>query len=120
MQRLFRRDVALPELGDMIIVDAETDGPTLARHGGEADDRALGRLAVDLGQHHVRLVAGEGAFTPDGRQLAGIAEHEDRLAEAHQVARHLLADHRHFVEHDEPGVRGVALRVQREARVLHR
>ena len=75
---------------------------------------------MDLGQHHVRLVAGEGAFAADRRQLAGIAEHEDRLAEAHQIARHLLADHRHLVEHDEPGVRGVALRVQGEARVLHR
>ena len=63
----------------MIVVDAEADGPALARHGGEADDRTLGRLAVDLGQHHVRLVAGEGAFAPDRRQLAGIAEHEDRL-----------------------------------------
>ncbi len=53
-----------------------------------------------------------------GGQLAGISEHEDRLAEAHQVARDLRADHRHLVENDQPGVGGVALRVQGEARVL--
>ena len=46
-------------------------------------------LAMDLGQHHVGRVAGEGAFALDRRQLAGIAQHQDRLAEGQQVARHL-------------------------------
>lgn len=41
------------------------------------------------------------------------------MPEAHQVARHLLADHRDLVEHDEPGVGRVALRIQGEARMFH-
>ena len=118
-QRLRGRHVALAHLGDAAVVLAEADRRALPGHGGEPDDRALRRLAVDLGQHHVGGVAGEGAFALDRRQLAGIAEHQDRLAEAHQVARHLLADHGDLVEHDELRIRRVALRIEREARLLH-
>ena len=51
-----------------------------------------------------------------GRQLRGIAEHEDRLAKGEQVASELLVDHRAFVDHDEAGSRGGAVVVEREGR----
>ena len=97
---------------------AERDRLALPRQGGKADDRALGRLTVDPGQHHVGLAAGEGAFALDRRQLPGIAEHQDRLAEGQQIGGHLLADHRHLVEHQEIGIAQQRLLVEQEARLV--
>lgn len=47
------------------------------------------------------------------------AQHQDRLAKAHEVAGHLFAHHRDLVEHYQLGVGGIALRVESEARLLH-
>ena len=94
------------------------DRQALARHGGEADDRALAGLAVDLGQHDVGRGLGERALALDRRQLAGVAQHQDRLAEGEQVARHVVADHRHLVEHDQRGVADDRLLVEHEARLV--
>jgi hypothetical protein len=46
-----------------------------------------------------------------------IAEHEDRRAEAHQVAAELLVDHRAFVDDHQRGLGDRALPVEREGRV---
>jgi hypothetical protein len=54
-----------------------------------------------------------------GGNCPRIPEHRDRLAEAHQVARHLLADHGDLVEHDQSGVRCIVSRVEREAQPFH-
>ena len=64
----------------------------------------------------VRLLLGEEAAAGDWRQLPGIAEHQDRCAETHQVPAELLVDHRAFVDDDQlrPGDR--ALPVEREGR----
>ena len=105
----------LPDVG---VVLAVGDRQALARHGGEADDRALAGLAVDLGQHHVGRGSGERALALDRRQLAGIAQHQDRLAEGEQVARHVVADHRDLVEHDQRGVAHDRLLVEHEARLV--
>ena len=76
---------------------------------------ALAGLAVDLGQHHVGLRLGERALALDRRQLTGIAQHQDRLAEGEQVARHVVADHGDLVEHDQRRVADDRLLVEHEA-----
>ena len=102
----------------MVVVDAEADGPALARHGGQADDRAFGRLSVDLGQHHVGCIAGEGTFALDRWQLTRIAQHQDGLAEGEQITRHLIPHHGHFVENEELCVPQSRLLVEDEARLV--
>ena len=52
-QHLLGHDRAARHLPDVGVVLAVGDRQALARHGGEADDRALAGLAMDLGQHHV-------------------------------------------------------------------
>ena len=69
---------------------------------------------MDLGQHHVRRAVGEKAAAFDGRQLEGVAQHQDRLAEREEVARQLRVDHRAFVDHDQPGLRGRPVGVEGE------
>ncbi len=71
---------------------------------------------MDLGQHDVRLGLGEEAAALDRRQLRGIAEHQDRLAEGQEIAAELGVDHRAFVDDDEPGARGRAVVVEGEGR----
>jgi hypothetical protein len=44
----------------MGVILAEADGLALPRHGGKPYDGALLRLAVDLGQHDIRRITGEG------------------------------------------------------------
>ena len=102
----------------MRVVLAIGDRPALPRHGGQPDDRTLAGLAVDLGQHDVGRVAGERTLALDRRQLPRIAQHQDRLAEGQEIARHLLADHRDLVEHDQRGVADDRLLVEDEARLV--
>ena len=61
------RHVGASHLPDEGVVLAVGDGPTFAGHGGQPDNRALARLAVDLGQHHVWRGLGEGALALDRR-----------------------------------------------------
>ena len=117
-QHLLRDDARTRHLPDVRVVLTVGDRPALARHGREPDDRALAGLAVDLGQHDVGRRLGEGALALDRRQLAGVAQHEDRLAEGQQVARHFVADHRHLVEHDQRGLADDRLLVEDEARFV--
>ena len=90
------------------------DRLALPGHGGETDDGTLAGLAMDLGQHDVGRVRGEGAVALDRRQLAGIAQHQDRLAESQAIAGHLLGDHRHLVEDDQLRIADDRLLVQHE------
>ena len=71
---------------------------------------------MDFGEQHIGLVLGEEAPARDRRQLRRIAKHEDRCAEAHQVAAKLLIDHRAFVDDDQLRARDRALPVEREGR----
>ena len=118
-EQVRRRHVRLVHLPHELVMLSERDEVAVPRHGREADDRALAGLAVDLGQHHVGLGLGERALALDRRQLAGIAEHQDRLAEAEKVGRHLGPDHRDLVEHEQLASRDGRVRVEREARALH-
>jgi hypothetical protein len=93
---------------------AERDALALARQCGQIDDRRFRRLPVDLGQHDVGRAAGEWRLTTDRRQLAGIAEHQHRLAERQNVVGHLFIDHRHLVQHDQSGVADLRLVVEDE------
>ena len=88
----------------------------LAHLHGELDDRIVARLAVDIGQQVIRLLVGEEAAARYRRQLAGIAEHEDRRAEAHQVLAERLVDHRAFVDDDQRRLGDRALPVDRKHR----
>ncbi len=88
----------------------------LAHLHGELDDRIVARLPVDLGQQVVRLLIGEVAAARNRRQLAGIAEHQDRRAEAHQVLAERLVHHRAFVDDDQRRLGDRALPVDREHR----
>ena len=81
-------------------------------------DRIVLRLAMHLGQHRVGLAVGEEAAALDRRQLRGIAEHQQRTVERHQVAAELGIDHRAFVDHDQLGLRGRRVVPQFEARLL--
>ncbi|MCY1302953.1 hypothetical protein D9M70_526390 [compost metagenome] len=83
---------------------------------GELDDRIVARLTMDVRQQIIRLLVGEVAATGDRRQLAGIAEHQDRRAEAHQVLAERLVHHRAFVDDDQRGLGDRALAVDRKHR----
>ena len=61
---------------------------------------------MHLGQHRVGLAVGEEAAALDRRQLRGIAEHQQRTVERHQVAAEFGIDHRTFVDHDQFCLRG--------------
>ena len=102
----------------MGIVGAIVDGKPLARHGGQPEDGAALRLAVDLVQHHIRGRIGEGALAMNGRQLAGIAQNEDRLSEGQEIVGHLLAHHGHLVEHDQVAIAHKGLAVEDKARLM--
>jgi hypothetical protein len=91
------------------------DLAALAHIHGKVDDRVVTGLAVDFGEQDVGFVLGEEAAARNRRQLTRIAKHQDRRAEAHQVAAERLVDHRTFVDDDElPG--RCALPVEREQR----
>ncbi len=86
-------------------------------HGhGELNDRVVGRLAVDLGEHEVRLIGREEAGALHRRELERIAQHQHLGAEAEQVSAKLLIHHRNFVDDDEVGVGGRGFVVEHEAR----
>ena len=94
-----------------------TDEPLAFAHlHGEPHDRVVVRLPVHLGQHRVRLRFGEEAAAGDRRKLRGIAEHQHRHAERHQVAPQLRIDHRAFVDHDQLGLGGGRVLPQLEGR----
>ena len=97
---------------------AEWDRQPLAGQRREPQDGAVARLAVHLGQHHVRHGLGEKARVLHGRQLAGVAQHQDRLAKGHEIVGHLLAHHRHLVEHQEVRVAQDRLLVDQELRLV--
>src|SRR5215208_1744468 len=59
----------------------ERQSAAVADRHRQPDDRVVARLAVDLGQHDVRLGVGEEAAALHRRQLRRVAEHEHRLAE---------------------------------------
>jgi hypothetical protein len=81
-------------------------------------DRIVLRLAMHLREHGVGLGVGEKAATLDRRQLRGVAEHQQRHAERHQIARKLGINHRAFVDDDEPRLGSGRLVPQFEARRL--
>ena len=57
------------------------------------DDRILGCLAVNLGQHDIGDRVDEEALALHRRQLRGVAQHQHLGAVAQQVERQFLADH---------------------------
>ena len=61
---------------------------------------------------------GEEAAALDRRQLRGIAEHQQRHAERHQVAPELGIDHRAFVDDDQLGLGGGRVVQELEGRRL--
>src|ERR1700727_3629591 len=69
---------------------------------------------MDVGKHPARRALDEKATPLDGRQLEWVAEDQDRLAEREEVASQLRVDHRTFVDHDKPGVRGRTVGVESE------
>jgi hypothetical protein len=69
------------------------DGPFLTDVGGEPDYCRFARLPMNLGEEDVGRRGDEETMSFDWRQLCGVAEHEDRSPERHQVARKLLVDH---------------------------
>ena len=71
---------------------------------------------MDLRQHRVGLGLGEEAAALDRGQLRRIAEHQDRLAEGHEIAAEFGVDHRAFVDHDQRGARSGPIVVEGEAR----
>ena len=73
---------------------------------------------MHLGQHRVGLAIGEEAAALDRRQLRGVAEHQQRTFERHQVAAEFGVHHRAFVDHDQFGLRGGRVVPQLEARLL--
>ena len=119
VEQLSRNHVALRHLPDIFVEPAERNGLTLARHGGQPEDRAVGRLTVDLRQHHVGHRIGEKALLADRWQLPRIAQHEDGRAEGQQVLGHLSAHHRHLVEHEKVGTAQVGMRVEHELRLMN-
>ena len=73
-------------------------------------------LPVDFGEHDVGLDIGEKTLATNWRQLAGIAQHQDRLLEFEQIECQILADHGHFIEHDQCCVACDAILVELETR----
>ncbi len=71
---------------------------------------------MDLGQHDIRLRLGEEPAALHRRQLGGIAEHQDGLAERQQIAAEFLVHHRALVDDDQVGLCGGALPVEHELR----
>ena len=102
----------------MSVVSAVGDGLAVPGHGGKPQDCTLTRLPMDFGQHHVRFDVGERTLALDRRQLAGVAQHQDRLAEGQQVGRHFEAHHRDLVEHDQVGIAHQRLLVEQELRLV--
>ena len=96
------------------VVAAVFEIAALADFHRHADDRIVGRLAVDFGQHDVGIVRGEIAGALHRRQLERIAEDQHLGAEAQQVVGQRLVDHRDLVDDDEIGGGGLALGVERE------
>ncbi|MOA16054.1 hypothetical protein D3C78_1362480 [compost metagenome] len=80
------------------------------------DDRIVLGLPMNLRQQIIRLLLGKEAAARNRRQLPGIAEHEDRRAEAHQVLAELLVHHRTFIDDDERRLGERALAVDGEHR----
>src|SRR3984957_2440470 len=95
-------------------IDALLQVTARANDFREANDRIVLRLPMDVGQHDVRRALGEKAAPFDGRQLKWVAEDQDRLAEREEVASQLRVDHRTFVNHDKPGLRGRTIGVESE------
>ena len=81
-------------------------------------DRVVLGLAMHLGQHRVGLAIGEEAAALDRRQLRGVAEHEQRTIERHQVAPEFRIHHRTFVDHDQLGLRSRRIVPQLKARLF--
>ena len=81
-------------------------------------DRVVLGLAMHFGQHRVGLGVGEEAAALDRRQLRGIAEHQQRAIERHQIAAELGIHHRAFVDHDQFCFRGRRVVPQFKARLL--
>ena len=81
-------------------------------------DRIVLGLAMHFGQHHVGLGLGEEAAALDRRQLRGIAEHQQRAIERHQVAAEIGIDHGAFVDHDQLGLGGRRVVPQFEIRLF--
>ena len=108
--------VATHHAGEAVF--AERQAFAVAHLHREPDDRVVLRLAVHLGQHRVRLDLGEEAAALHRRKLRGIAQHQERHAERHQVAPELGVDHRAFVDHDQLRLRGRRVVPQFERRGL--
>jgi len=67
---------------------------TAFAHGHrELDDRIIGRLAVDFGEHDIGFFSGEEARALHRRQLERIAEHQDLYPEREKIGAQLLVDH---------------------------
>src|SRR3546814_13099504 len=75
--------------------------PSLPHVGSDAYDRVVGRLAMDLLEHHVRVVVSEEPATPDRWKLAGIAKDPDRNAERLEIATALLIHHTALVADEQ-------------------
>src|SRR5215831_11837081 len=58
-------------------------------------------LPVHLGQHDVRIGAGEKSAALYGRQLTRIAKNQNGLAEGQKIATEFRIDHGTFVDDDE-------------------
>ncbi len=82
----------------------------------ELNDRIVSRLTMNVRQQIIRLLIGEETAARDRRQLTGVAEHEDRRAEAHQVLAKRFIDHRTFVDDDQRRLGDRALPVDGEHR----
>src|SRR5262249_17986464 len=84
-------------------------------HHRQPHDRVVLGLPMHLGEHGIGLGVGEKAAALDRWQLRGVAEHQQRYAERHQVARELGIGLGAFVEYDEPRLGGGRLAPQLEA-----
>jgi len=85
--------------------------PTLSHRSCHADDRVVCGLAVNFGQHDIRICVDEIPRAFDRRKLGRIAKNKDRPAVAHQVCGKLGVHHRALVNDDQPGMSRGTIRV---------
>ncbi|MFZ1883325.1 MAG: hypothetical protein WAU53_06900 [Rhodoplanes sp.] len=81
-------DVASPHLPHELVVLATGDGVSLPRRRGQADDRALGGLPVNLGEKNVGRIAVERAFALDWRKLTRVPRTSTGLPKASRTPDH--------------------------------
>ena len=101
-----------------LAIAADIEFSALADIHRHPHDRIVLGLAMHFRQHRVGLALGEKPAALDRRQLRGIAEHQQRAVERHQVAAQFRIHHRTFVDHDQFRLRGRRVVPELEARLL--